>query len=156
MVSAPHVMTNIWCYVILVFNLFQLADAAKKAFDAKVKENDDFVQKMKKEIEQAKRRAKEKKSLEKQVQDLLEAKKKDDAMIAKLQSDLEKVSDLRTQEKKMYECEREKAQQTLVDVEKYCAGRFDVFSEKLAGDFYFASYNCFVHHYLVLPTDPFL
>ena len=48
-----------WCYVIPVFNLFQPADAAKKAFDAKVKENDDFVQKMKKEIEQAERQAKE-------------------------------------------------------------------------------------------------
>ena len=35
--------TDIWSYVILVSNLFRLADAAKKAFDAKVKENDDFV-----------------------------------------------------------------------------------------------------------------
>ena len=42
-------------------------EAAKKAFEAKVKENDDFVKKMKKEIEQADKRAKEKNSLEKQV-----------------------------------------------------------------------------------------
>ena len=39
-----------------------LAEAAKKAFDAKVKESEDFVNKMKKEIEQAEKRAKEKKS----------------------------------------------------------------------------------------------
>ena len=60
--------------MILVSNLFRLADAAKKSFDAKVKENDDFVQKMKKEIDQAERRAKEKLFLEKQVQELQEAK----------------------------------------------------------------------------------
>ena len=65
--ECSFVVTNIWCYVILVSNLFWLADAAKKAFDAKVKENDDFVQKMKKEVDQAERRAKEKKLLEKQV-----------------------------------------------------------------------------------------
>ena len=53
--ECSSVVTNIWCYVKLVSNLFRLADAAKKAFDAKVKENDDFVQKMKKEIEQAER-----------------------------------------------------------------------------------------------------
>ena len=44
-----------------------LAEAAKKAFDAKVKENDEFVHKMKKEIEQVEKRAKEKKALGQQV-----------------------------------------------------------------------------------------
>ena len=92
---------------------------------------------MKKEIEQTERRAKEKKALEKQVHDLLEAKKKDDAVIAKLQSDLEKVSELRTQEKKAYDSELEKSQQTMVDAENYCVGRFDVFSEKLSSEFLF-------------------
>ena len=42
------------------------------------------MQKMKKELEQTEKRAREKKCLEKQVHDLQEAKKKDDAIIAKL------------------------------------------------------------------------
>ena len=57
-------MTSIWCCAVLVINFFRLADAAKKAFNAKLKENDDFVQKMK-ELEQTERRAKERKALEK-------------------------------------------------------------------------------------------
>ena len=109
----------------------------RRTFDAKGKENDEFVQKMKKEIHQAERRAKEKKLLEKQVQELLEAKKKDDAALAKLQSNLEKNSDLQSKEKEVYECELEKSRQMLVDAENYCASRFDVFSEKLAGEFNF-------------------
>ena len=47
--------------------LGKLAEAAKKAFDAKVKENDEFVSKMKKEIENVSKRAREKKALESQV-----------------------------------------------------------------------------------------
>lgn len=50
-----------------MFLTTESAEAAKKAFDAKVKENDEFVNKMKKEIEQTEKRAKEKKILEKQV-----------------------------------------------------------------------------------------
>ena len=92
---------------------------------------------MKKEIEQTERRAKEKKSLEKQVHDLLEAKKKYDAAIAKLKYDLEKVSELWTQEKKAFESEQEKSQQSLLHAENYCASRFDFFSEKLSGEFLF-------------------
>ena len=52
---------------------------------------------MKKELEQTERRAREKKSLEKQVHDFQETKKKDDVMIAKLQSDLQKLSELRVE-----------------------------------------------------------
>ena len=92
---------------------------------------------MKKEIEQTERRAKEKKSLEKQVHDLQEAKKKDDVVIAKLQSDLEKLSELQTPEKKAFESELEKSQQSWLHAENYCAGRFDFFSEKLSGEFLF-------------------
>ena len=127
--------SDIWYYVILVSNLLPLVDATKKPFDAKVKENDDFVQKMKKEIDQAERRAKEKKLLEKQVQELLEAKKKDDVALAKLQSNLEKVSDLQAKEKELYEFELEKSRQMLEDAENCCTGRFDVFSKKLTGRF---------------------
>ena len=142
--------------MILVSNHFRLADVAKKAFDAKVQENDDFVQKMKKEIDQAERRAKEKKLLEKQVQELLEVKKKDDAALAKLQSDLEKVSNLRSKDKEVYECELEKSQKMLVNAENYCAGRFDVFSEKLAGEFNLHHMTVlFVKTFVVL-TGPFL
>ena len=47
--------------------MVESAEAAKKAFKAKVKESDDFVNKMKKEIEQAEKHAKEKKALENQV-----------------------------------------------------------------------------------------
>ena len=111
---------------------------------------------MKKEIDQAERRAKEKKLLEKQVQELLEAKKKDDAALAKLQSDLEKVSDLQAKEKELYEFELEKSQQMLEDAENYCAGRFDVFSEKLVGEFNFHRMTgSFFINYVVL-TGPFL
>ena len=89
---------------------------------------------MKKEIEQTERHAKEKKSLEKQVHDLQEVKKKYDAIIAKLQSVLEKLSELRAQEKKAFDSELEKSQQSLLHAENYCAGRFDFFNEKLSSE----------------------
>ena len=108
------------------------------------------------EIDQSERQAKEKNLLEKQVQELLEAKKKDDAALAKLQSDLEKVSDLWSKEKELYECELNNSRQMLVDAENYCASRFDVFSEKLAGEFNFhCMTGSFVINYVVL-TGPFL
>ena len=116
-----------------IVDFFRLAEAAKKAFDAKVKEHDDFVQKIKKELEQTERRAREKKSLEKQIHELQETKKKDDAVIAKLQSDLQKLFELRVEEKKVFESELEKSQQSLQHAELYCAGRFEFFSEKLSG-----------------------
>ena len=57
--------------------------------------------------------------MEKQIQELLEAKKKDDDALEKLQSNLEKVSDLKAKEKELYECELEKSRQMLVDAENY-------------------------------------
>ena len=92
------------------------------------------MQKTKKELEQTEWRAREKKALEKQVHDLEEAKKKDDGVIAKLQSDLQKLSKLRVQEKKAFESELKKSQQALQHAEHYCAGRFEFFSEKLSGE----------------------
>ena len=89
---------------------------------------------MKKELEQTERRAREKKALEKQVHDLEEAKKKDDGVIAKLQSDLLKLFELRVQDIKAFESELEKSQQALQHAEHYCAGRFKFFSEKLSGE----------------------
>ena len=93
------------------------------------------MQKMKKEIEQAERRAREKKSLEKQIHDLQEAKKKDDALLVKAQSDLQKLSELRVEEKKAFESELKKSQQSLEHAENYCAGRFAFFSQKLSGKY---------------------
>ena len=127
--------SRLWFDALSVIDFFRLAEAAQKAFDAKVKEHDDFVQKIKKELEQTERRAKEKKSLEKQVHDLQETKKKDDAMIVKLQSDLQKLSELRVEEKKAFESELGKSQQSLQHAEIYCAGRFEFFSEKLSGKY---------------------
>ena len=70
------------------------AEAAKKSFDAKVKENDDFVAKMKKEIDQVKRRDKEKKALETSLYHYKQAVKENEACITKLESDMEKLSEL--------------------------------------------------------------
>ena len=79
-----------------------LAEAAKKAFDAKVKESNDFVTKLKKEIEQVERRAKEKKALEMSLYHYKEAVKENEACISKLESDLEKLSELRAEDKKKH------------------------------------------------------
>ena len=68
--------------------MIESAEAAKKAFDAKVKESDDCVNKMKKEIEQAEKRAKEKKVLEKQVISHKNTIEANESAISKLQSDL--------------------------------------------------------------------
>ena len=87
-----------------------------------VKENDDFVQKMKKEIDQAKRCAREKRSLEKQVQELQDEKKKDEVTLAQLQSDLKKVIGQLSQGRHTHKTE-------MIEVEKYCAGRFAVVSK---------------------------
>src|SRR3954471_20361405 len=76
-----------WCVV---------SEAAKKAFDAKVKEHDDFVAKMKKEIDQAEKCAKEKKTLEKNLLHYKEAMKVKEATITKLEFDLAKLSELHT------------------------------------------------------------
>ena len=68
------------------------------------------MQKMKKEIDQAERRANEKLFLEKQVKELQDAKKKDEAMLAKLQSDLEKIIELRSREKDAHKAEMVEAE----------------------------------------------
>ena len=65
-------------------------EAAKKAFDAKVKENEDFVNKMKKEIDQAEKRPKEKNALEKQVHAYKKTIEENEVKITELQSDLAK------------------------------------------------------------------
>ena len=88
-----------------MFSIIKSAEAAKKAFDAKVKESDEFVNKMKKEIEQAEKRAKEKKVLEKQVASHKKALEEKEAAISKLQSDLKKLSELRSKDKEDHEAE---------------------------------------------------
>ena len=108
-------------------------EAAKKAFDAKVKENDDFVNKMKKEIDQAENRAKEKKALEKQVQSYKKTIKENEANITQLQTDLAKVSELRSKDQEAHKAELEATREAVKTAEQYCAGRFAVFSETLSG-----------------------
>ena len=107
-------------------------EAAKKAFDAKVKQSDEFVNKMKKEIEQAKKRAKEKKVLEKQVAGHKKTIEEHEATISKLQSDLQKLSELRSKESEDHDAELATAREAVKNAEEYCAGRFGAFSELLS------------------------
>ena len=113
------------------------AEAAKKAFDAKVKESDEFVNKMKKEIEQAEKRAKEKKVLEKQVASHKKTIEEHEATISKLQSDLEKLSELRSKEKEDHDAELVTTREAVKNAEEYCAGRFASFSELLSSEMSF-------------------
>ena len=108
-------------------------EAAKKAFDAKVKENDEFVNKMMKEIDQAKKRAKEKKALEKQVHSYKKNIEENEVKITELQSDLAKVSELRSKDQENHKAELATTQEAVKTAEQYCAGRFAVFSETLSG-----------------------
>src|SRR4051812_30212404 len=94
---------------------------------------------MKKEIDQAKKRAKEKKSLEKHVFYYKEVVKENEASIMKLQSDLEKLSELHSKEEETHKAELETARKSVKAAEEYCAGRFAVFSETLAGELRVAS-----------------
>src|SRR3954464_11605188 len=112
--------------------MVESAEAAKKAFDAKVKENDDFVNKMEKEIEQAEKRAKEKKVLEKQVISHKKTIEENEAAISKLQSDLQKLSELRSKEQEEHKAELAATRESVKNAEEYCAGRFASFSEMLS------------------------
>src|SRR3954462_12539539 len=112
--------------------MVESAEAAKKAFDAKVKESDDFVNKMKKEIDQAKKRAKEKKVLEKQVASHKKTIEENEAAISKLQSDLQKLSELRSKEQEDHQAELATTRESVKNAEEYCAGRFSSFSEMLS------------------------
>ena len=113
-----------------------LAEAAKKALDAKVKESDEFVNKMKKEIEQAEKRAKEKKVLENQVASHKKTIEEHEATISKLQSDLHKLSELRSKEKKEHDIELAATRESVKNAEEYCAGRFASFSEMLSSNIF--------------------
>src|SRR3954469_7875659 len=112
--------------------MIESAEAAKKAFDAKVKENDDSVNKMKKEIEQTEKRAKEKKAPENQVDAQKKAIEEKEASLSKLQSDLQKLSELRSKEKEEHETELAATREFVKNAEEYCAGRFASFSEMLS------------------------
>src|ERR1041384_6336056 len=112
--------------------MVESAEAAKKAFDAKVKESDDFVKKMKKEIEQAEKCAKEKKVLEKQVASHKKTIEENEAAISKLQSDLQKLSEMRSKEKEEHEVELATTRESVKNVEEYCVGRFASFSKMLS------------------------
>src|SRR3954466_14186025 len=96
---------NLQIVRLVMFLTAQSAEAAKKAFDAKVKENEDFVNKMKKEIEQTEKRAKEKKALENQVAAQKKTIEEKEASLSKLQSYLQKLSELRSKEKEENETE---------------------------------------------------
>ena len=112
--------------------MVESAEAVKKAFEAKVKESDEFVNKMKKEIEQAEKRAKEKKVLEKQVASHKKTIEENEAAISKLQSDLQKLSKLRSKEQEEHQVELSTTRESVKNVEEYCAGRFASFSEMLS------------------------
>src|SRR4051812_10644430 len=140
----------------VTFLMTESAEAAKEAFEAKVKESDEFVNKMKKEIEQAEKRAKEKKTLEKQVASHKKTIDENEAAISKLQSDLQKLSELRSKEKEDHEVELAATRESVKNAEEYCAGRFASFSEMLSSkmsSLYCASnlllscyLVCFLHH----------
>src|SRR3954470_18761514 len=117
--------------------MVESAEAAKKAFDAKVKESDELVNKMKKEIEQAEKRAKEKKVLEKQVASHKKTIEENEAAMSKLQSDLQKLSELRSKEKEDHKVELAATRESVKNVEEYCAGRFASFSELLSSEMSF-------------------
>src|ERR1041385_7639099 len=115
-----------------MFPIIKSAEAAKKAFDAKVKESEEFVNKMKKEIEQIEKRAKEKKVLEKQVASHTKALEEREAAISKLQSDLQKLSELRSKDKEEHEAALAATRESVRNAEEYCVGRFASFSEMLS------------------------
>src|SRR4051812_17917886 len=87
---------------------------------------------MKKEIEQAERRAKEKLSLEKQVAGHKKTIEENEAAISKLQSDLQKLSELRSKEREAHKTGVEATRNSVKNAEEYCAGRFASFSEMLS------------------------
>src|SRR3954464_5455978 len=87
---------------------------------------------MKKEIEQAEKRVKDKKFLEKQVASHKKTIEEHEAAISKLQSDLKKLSELRSKEKEDHEVELAATRESVKNAEEYCAGRFASFSELLS------------------------
>src|SRR3954464_13726667 len=87
---------------------------------------------MKKEIEQAEKRVKDKKFLEKQVASHKKTIEEHEAAISKLQSDLKKLSELRSKEKEDHETELAATRKSVKNAEEYCAGRFASFSEMLS------------------------
>ena len=97
-----------------------------------MKESDEFVNKMKKEIERAEKRAKEKKALEKQVVSHKKTIEEHEATISKLQSDLQKLSELHSKDKEDHEVELAATRESVKNAEEYCAGRFASFSELLS------------------------
>jgi len=121
---------NFLLWAVTVFDVS--SEAAKKAFDAKVKENDEFVSKMKKEIENVSKRAREKKVLEGQVAGYKKTLEEQETIVNQLRSDLQKLSELRLKEKEEYEAELAAARESVKSAEEYCAGRFGAFSESLS------------------------
>jgi uncharacterized coiled-coil protein SlyX len=87
---------------------------------------------MKKEIEQAERRAKEKLALEKQIAGQKQTIEEHETTISKLQSDLQKLSELRSKDKEEHDAELATARASVKTAEEYCAGRFASFSELLS------------------------
>src|SRR3954469_17245034 len=87
---------------------------------------------MKKEIEQAEKRAKEKMVLEKQVASHKKTVEEHEATISKLQLDLQKLSELRSREKEGNEAELATARESVKNAEEYRVGRFASFSELLS------------------------
>src|SRR4051812_49485625 len=89
---------------------------------------------MKKEIEQVEKRDKEKKALETSLHHYKQGVKDNEACISKLESDLQKLSELRAEDEKKHQAELEATRKSVRTAEEYCAGRFVVFSETLVGE----------------------
>lgn len=93
---------------------------------------------MKKEIEQTDKRAKQMASHKKALEEK-------ESAISKLQSDLQKLSELRAKDKEEHEAALAAAREAVRSTEEYCTGRFAVFCEMLSSKTLLFSMNptCF-------------
>src|SRR3954467_4939061 len=103
---------------------------------------------MKKEIEQTEKRAKEKKTLENQVVTLKKVIEEKEASLSKLQSDLQKLSELHSKEKEEHDVELATTRESVKKAEEYCAGRFASFSEMLSSKISLSFFSFLTHFFL--------
>ena len=70
--------------------------------------------------------------MEKQVASHKKTIEEHEAAISKLQSDLQKLSELHSKEKEEHDVELATTRESVKNAEEYCAGRFALFSELLS------------------------
>ena len=88
--------------------------------------------------------------MEKQVASHKKTIEENEAAISKLQSDLQKLSELRSKEKEDHEVELAATRESVKNAEEYCAGRFASFSEMLSSKM--SSFRCVSDLLLSLPV----